>query len=398
MQKDLSAYNFVASSANDGTNKARTKMEEIINGGIPSAVAVIEQVQNRIVMDSVVKGSALRFAVAPRPVQLDTASAPAPAPEDAPRIIRPSDIEIILPDSNRRRFHANALTQAAERADVPMRYINGLFQKGEWGADLVAHSLNEIFGKGNGTRYLLRQVGAEARGFLSDRYRRIDSRPLLESFVAACQALGAQPIEGFALETKVRLRAVIPVLFEPIPGEFMIFGIEWGNSDFGDGGHTVKLWSMRVACKNGATLDQVLKQVHLGARLQESVEYSNETYRLDTQANASALRDVVLHALNPTRVNGYLLGIKTAAEEKLDPKRAAALLKKQLSKEETEKTVEAFTSLDIENLPAGQSTYRLAQAISWIANAPAVTPERKLELQQFAGDMMPKPDVKPVEV
>lgn len=379
-------YNVAASEA---AARGRVKMEEIIQKGLQGAQAVIEQVQNQIVSDHVVKGSALKF----RLQEAQGLAEDVPADE---QVLIP-EIVMDLPSGDVRKIHDHALGQMADRAELGTRFISTFSRKGQWGQDLIAENLQRIYSQGNGTKYLVRSIGDEARGFLSDKFRRLDSRPLLESFVGACQEIGALPIEGYALDTKVRMRAVLPMVFEPVPNEIMLFGIEWGNSDFGAGGHYVGLWNMRVWCTNTATVDEVLRQVHLGARLQENIEYSRRTYELDTQANASALKDVVIHALNPARVDMYCAAIKEACETEVAPKDALAILKKKLTKEETEQAVAAFNSPDVENLPAGNNTYRLSNAISWIANA--AKPERKLELNKIAGDVLPKSNtIKPVTV
>ena len=138
------------------------------------------------------------------------------------------------------------------------------------------------------------------------------------------------------------------------------------------------------------TLDDVLRQVHLGGRLSDSIEYSQNTYELDTAANVSALRDVVRGSLNPSRVKGYLTAIQTAAATEISPKEAASILKKNLNKTELDACIGAYNSPDVVNLPPGNSVYRLSNAISWIAQAAEVAPERVLELNRIAGNLIPR--------
>ena len=74
---------------------------------------------------------------------------------------------------------------------------------------------------------------------------------------------------------------------------------------------------MRVWCTNLAIGEECLRQVHLGKRLDDNIEYSQETYRLDTAANASALKDVVHNSISPERVNAYLEVIQKASREEI---------------------------------------------------------------------------------
>jgi hypothetical protein len=364
-------------AAGEAAATARVKMEELIHRGRAMAAATIEAVQNTIIHDSIVRGAALEFVHVEK------------------------DVVVVRPDKHTAPFHRHGLNQAVERTGIPhsTRFIDTMLSRGEWGAELLAHNLETIYQHGNGVRYLLREEGGRIKGFLSDRFRRLDSRPLLDAFCGACSELGILPFDGYALETKFRLRAVLPQIFEPVPNEPQLYGLEWGNSDFGDGVHAVKIWNMRVWCTNTATLDDVLRQVHLGGRLSDDIEYSRRTLELDTEANASALKDVVRHALNPATVNDYNEAIRLAHERKIDAKEATRLLKAHLNKGEAEAATEAFNSPDIVNLPPGQTVYRLSNAVSWIAQGEDISPARKLELQEVAGKLLPRAqEVKTVEV
>lgn len=361
-------------AAGEAAKRGRQKMEEIIHNGLASAQAVIEQVQSRAIDDRVVKGNVLQF---------DAAN---------------DGFRLLVPNLEPKRLHDLAMRQVASKGGVPQKYLDDLTARGDWGKWLAVDNLNEIY-RHSTDRHLVRSVGNETRGFLSDRFRRIDSRPLVEQFVAACQKLGAVPIQGYALETKVRLRAVIPQVFEPVPNEVMLFGVEWGNSDFGDGGHCVSIWNMRCWCTNTTIMDEVLRQVHLGKRLDDNIEYSARTYQLDTQANSSALHDVIGHALAPKQINGLLNGFKTANAQGVTMDQARNQFKKLLLKGEADAAMTAFESPDVVNLPPGDTQYRLSNAISWIAQAKNIRPERQLELQKIAGDVLPRTaKMKAVEV
>src|SRR5262249_2790837 len=147
-------------AASEAATKARVKMEELIDRGKKMALATIETVQNTIIQDSVVRGSALDF--------------------------RNNGNEIIVhrPDNTQSPFHRPGLNQAMERTGIPhsTRFIDSLLGRGDWGAELIAHNLEEIYKHGNGARYLLREEGGRVKGFLSDKFRRLDSRPLLDAF------------------------------------------------------------------------------------------------------------------------------------------------------------------------------------------------------------------------
>lgn len=369
----------------EAASKARVKMEEVIQNNLAQTAKVIEQVETTVIDDRVVKGSALDFVRTDYGVLED-------------ETIEKPEIELITPDGERFAIHENAMSQLAERANVPYKFANELLGRGDWGADLLAQNLREIYQHGNGSRYLVRAVRDEVRGFLSDKYRRLDVRPLLDAFIGECNQLGVVPIQGFATDTRVGIRAIVPTVFEPIPNECFVFGVNWNNSDFGKGANSLSLFLMRLACLNGATMDEVLRQVHLGARLDDNLEYSARTIELDTMASISKLRDVVRYAFSEGNVQLTLAAIQKANEDHIDPRAAKELLKARLNKSEVDAAVEAFNSPDVVMLPAGNTRYRLSNAVSWISQAENVTTDRRLELDRYAGELIGKVAVSATEV
>jgi hypothetical protein len=269
-----------------------------------------------------------------------------------------------------------------------MSFIDKLMEKGDWGRELVAENLNRIYHNGNGARYLTRSVKNEVRGFLSDSYRRLDSRPIVDQFILAVSKFGAVPLDGYALETKIAVKAVLPYVFEPVPHEVMIFGVALENSDFGQGALSLRTFVERLWCTNRAISTEDLRKIHLGARLGEDLQLSDRTYRLDTETMASAAQDIVQRSLAAENVNEYMGLIQKANEEKIDAKNVMGFLKKNLRKGEVEEVVKAFNSPDVEMLPPGNSTWRMSNAISWIANSFVEDEGRKLEVMKVAGAIL----------
>lgn len=192
-----------------------------------------------------------------------------------------------------------AIGQLAEKAAIPTAYLRDLAGGSAWQRKLAAHALTESYRNRSAERVLIRSVGGTLRGVLSDRFRRLDSRPLVDALAAEAKAIGAVPIGGEATETRVALKLVMPAVIEPVPGEFLVYGGEWSNSDFGNGTHSFRAFALRVACLNGMTAENLLRQIHLGGKLSEDFEFSERTLRLDTETSVSMLRDVVRGALGP---------------------------------------------------------------------------------------------------
>jgi len=351
-------YNVAASEA---AREARAKMEAKIEEGKASAAAIFEKIHREVPKDSIVRSTALDFSS---------------------NVANGVGLGF---GGDGLGIHKHALGQMAQKAGIPGAYLAELVSGSEWQRALAANVLNEHFHKGTpDSRFLVRAHGGEARGFLSDRYRRLDSRPLLEAFAGACQAVGAVPVDGTGSDTRVTMKAFLPMVFEPVPNEVMCLGIEWGNSDFGAARHTVRAMIWRLWCTNKCTTEDSLAQVHLGGRLADDIEFSKKTYDLDTRASVSALNDVVRGVLGPAKVNALLEAIKAANEKEIDWRHLSTSLARKLLKSEVAAAQAAFESEDVLNLPPGKSVWRASNAISWIAGR-TEDPDRKLELERVAG-------------
>jgi hypothetical protein len=290
----------------------------------------------------------------------------------------------------RQRLHRHSILQMAAATDLPVKFIDLLQQTTEpWAPELLAHNLSTMFQNRFARRqYLLRSLGGEVRGFLSNRYRRLDSRSIVEAFAAAVQEKGAMPYEGYVTDTKVALQAIMPEVYEPIPGEMVAYGLSLENSDFGNGALSVRAYLLRIWCSNLAITQEEMRQVHLGRRLDEATMYSDRTYELDAMTTVSALRDVIAAQLNASALRERMDSIRAAHAKQVDAGSARDLLRKALLKSESHAVVEAYNSTDTHNLPAGNTVWRLSNAISWIAGK-TEDAERKLELMKLAGEVLP---------
>lgn len=310
-------------------------------------------------------------------------------------------VEVLMETSKgevQRGIHDHAFRQLCQRSKMNMKFARSLqdmagearseddAKTAAWATELLAHNLNKLYTEGPASKsnFLARSVGTQLRGFLSDHYRCLDSRPLLAAFFGvAVRDCSAVPTRAYGLETKTALRVVLPQVFMPIPNQPMLYGLEWSNSDYGHGGHNVRGFIHQPFCTNECTKDDVLRQVHRGRQLDEGFAYSRETYELDQKTSVSALKDTIKGLLAPASVKATMDTISQAYEEKIDPKKLPAMLK-ALRKSEVEQVKESFTSTDIENMSPGQNRWRLSNAISFVATQ-TEDKYRALELERMSG-------------
>lgn len=346
-------------------DRYRAILQKRIDAGAVSAAKVIARIHDEQPKDQIVRTRAMSFFPEGGGLRIQAA--------DGQGALAPTDY---------------ALGQLASKASVPSAYLRELAGTRDhgWKVDLAATILGRHYANATSERMLLRSVGGELRGFLSDRYRRLDSRPLVDALATEAQALGAIPVDGTFTETRFALKVILPTIIEPLPGEFLVLGLEWSNSDYGNGTHGVRAFGLRVACLNGMVRENMLREVHLGGRLNDSIEYSDRTFRLDTAASVSALRDTVRGALGPKAVQTLTESIRAAADKEYSKRELVGVVGKATDKKTAKQIVDAYGSEDCINLPAGQTAWRASNAISWVARS-VEDPEKRLDLERLAGSV-----------
>jgi hypothetical protein len=285
------------------------------------------------------------------------------------------------------RIHRYALDQAAERVGINLRFLHGLVDKGEpWAANLAAHNMNVLLNhQPANTKYLVRQVGGEVRGVLSSAYKRIDSRPTVDALIQASDSAGAKVVDGIFTPTRVSLKVVKAEPVEIFPGEYAVFGLDYSNSDFGDGATEFSAFILRLICLNGAVSVRELRKIHIGARFQGDEHASERTLRLNAAAQASIARDQVSALLSPAATENLVSQIRKANSIEVSPAKIKAFLKTRVNKTEEEEIVKKFASADIVEVPAGQTNWRFSNAISWLARG-TEDGRRRMELERIAGE------------
>lgn len=365
---------------NSRTQIAQARLGEIVERGRAQGAQILERILADAPQDALVSTRRLNFGYS------------------GPRLVMSDGSQHDWP------LHSHALSQVAERAGIPTTYLRSLdvpdvveqrsdgtieiTTSNDWRRDLLAHNLHELFEHSKTERLLVRAVRGEARGVLSDRFRRLDTRPLLEAFVGSCAARGIVPSGGTASDVRVALNVIQPEIVE-VDGDHVVFGAEWHNSDFGAGTYSISEYVIRLICINGAVGHNALRQVHLGGKLDDRIEFSQRTYELDTRTMVSATKDIAASLFTTQRREEQLARLRKATETSTTWSQARGQLARLgLNKAEVERAREAFNGEDTLMLPPGQNVWRLSNVLSWMANADAVGPERRLELQRAAGAVL----------
>jgi len=290
-------------------------------------------------------------------------------------------------------LHDNAVGQVAEKLDIPSRYLKGLAGGEEWERQLASTILNETSSWASRQRVLLRTVGGQVRGVLSDSYKRLNSILIVEAFLQEVDFNGAVLIDGYMDETRMWFETIYPEPFD-IPTEkngivTFAFGGRYSTSDYGDGASELRSFMKQGACLNGMVRNSVMRSVHLGSRLPDNIEISNRTYQLDTRTQASAVKDITRGLFDKETLMLRIAEIQNASLIEVDLQKELKNLSKagMILKGEGEEIEKIFMKNKPEDGVAGESTLlKLTQGIT--AHARTVNERRQRELQEIAGSLM----------
>lgn len=94
-------------------------------------------------------------------------------------------------------IHDNAIGQLGERFNIPSKYLRELAGGNEWQRNLASTILNQHSTWTHRTRTLVRTVGNEVRGVLSDSYRRLNSETIIMSFLETANRMGGTTCRRF---------------------------------------------------------------------------------------------------------------------------------------------------------------------------------------------------------
>lgn len=304
-----------------------------------------------------------------------------------------ADVILRMPEQERSfRLHPHAVLQAAQKLNAPAAYVRDLSLGKVWERELAAKILDEHATHSTRQRVLVRSVGTEVRGILSDSYRRLNSGLIFSSFISGVNAEGGMIVNAAADDTRSWIEALIP---HPISiptrrnGQVhTLFGARLSSSDFGDGALSVAFYMIEIRCWNGAAGESLMREIHLGGRIPDSLQLSQRTYELDSKTQASAVRDLISGQFSREGIQRRAIAIQKASEEAVDMDlEFKKLAKVQLSKGEIEETKQLLVKAAPEDGVQGEaSKWKLASAIT--AMARDKSDRRKREIEAIAGSLI----------
>jgi len=292
--------------------------------------------------------------------------------------------------------NSHAHQQIGAQLQIPRPYYLRMMEEQP---DLLAHNVNAWF-EANPARRLVRTMAtngdggprmAFARGWMSDKYRRLDALELTDALMPLFndESSGWQITQCGITDIRVHIEAQFPQMTsEIVVGDPVALAVKVATSDVGAGALAVSLGVYRINCTNLLICPEFSsRQVHIGGHQDELVEIlTDRTMRAEDQLTMMKMRDLVTAMANQDRFNLLIDTMKDSAKAELtDPVAATEMLRDNLRLTEVEhhevqKQLMADTT--------SPSMWTLTNALT--ATAREIDYERKAELETAAGRLLNK--------
>ena len=176
---------------------------------------------------------------------------------------------------------------------------------------------------------------------------------------------------------------IIPVKTELNGTVFLSFGARLRHSNFGDGALELSTYNIQAICTNGMVTESKLRNVHLGQKLPDDIKLSEETFRLDGLAKASAIRDAIKDIFSKENLANDMARISRAGSIRVEYERELKKLPKMgmLENEIEILSNKLMTNSKEDGLIGEPSLWKFAQGIGAVAKEQE--PQRKETLMKL---------------
>jgi hypothetical protein len=304
----------------------------------------------------------------------------------------PPTVQLVLGAVGRMPLTPHAHGQVAEHLGIPKAYYDRLRQQAP---ALLATNVNHWL-HASVTPRLVRTLDHMVRAYLSHRYRPLDHVDLAEAVlpvlledarleVASCQITA----------TRLYIKATTPRLTAEVrKGDVVQAGVVISNSEVGAGSVRVEPLLYRLACRNGAIInDLALKKYHVGranGHGEDAIQalLRDETKVLNDRAFWATVQDVVRGTLQEVTFHQIVARWCEATQEVItgDPVQVVEVTAKRLGLTESER------GQILRHLVEGGdlSRYGLANALTR-ASQDVENYDRATDLERLGGQLIELP-------
>ena len=216
-----------------------------------------------------------------------------------------------------------AHTQLGQSLGIPKAYYDKMLAQNP---ALLSENVNAWLNNEPKTK-MVRTLDNNMRAFLSDRYLRIDNRPIAETVLPILQEMNVKFASTEITDSRMYNKVVNERLTREVrPGDYVQSGLIITNSEVGMGTVTIQPLLYRLVCTNGMIVNDmrssVTKRKHVGRRNlineEDYVLYASDTLQADFNALTLKMRDTIQSALNEVHFNDLIDNMRVATEASIE--------------------------------------------------------------------------------
>lgn len=233
------------------------------------------------------------------------------------------EVRLAVAEGKKKAFRVtqNAQAQLGKYTGISLRQYWEMQVKDP---ELLARDINRSLKSKAGDSRLLRTVDGALRAFLSERYRGLENRDLVEAVLPVLKERDLMIASCFVSDILLYIKAVDRRIERDVPtgrrlgdGSNTRFdtispGIVVSNSEIEEDALTIEASIWTLACTNLAIMGQAVERYHLDALL------GGETRKLSAAATRSRLRDLVSLSLDKANLEADAKRLKRAAEDPVE--------------------------------------------------------------------------------
>ena len=304
--------------------------------------------------------------------------------------------------SGEQSFGLNRLSnqQVSSYLKIPSDYYQRLASENpSLLATNINHGFNQAAKSDKETSRMVRTVEHDGkqivRGFLSGKYRRLDSYELVEHVFPTFTRHGLEVVSSEITENRMYIKALSPRLkTEIVKGDTVQYGIVISNSDVGSGSLRIEPLIYRLVCANGMISNTAMKKYHVGRSQSENdfIELlSQDTRNLNDKAFWRTVEDLVESSLQRDRFEKEADRLRVAAGQKivsLDPEAVVELSMKMTGIGGEDKKKSIIAALATGNEGAGYTKWGLINAYTRAAQGDELDYENATEMERAGGKIL----------
>lgn len=188
---------------------------------------------------------------------------------------------LVIPGQGKFGVNETAHDQLGSSLGIPAKYYDRMRQEAP---DLLQANVNRWLAH-SPERKMVRALDGNVRAFLSDKYRPLDNRELLETVLPVLGKQEMQVVSSEVTERRLYLKVLTPkVTYEIVKGDVVQAGLVISNSEIGGGSLSVEPLLYRLVCTNGMIAnDSKMRKYHVGRGNNGFSEGAAEFFRDETR-------------------------------------------------------------------------------------------------------------------